>query len=976
MSTVTGKGFRFSKSQGESLSEQRGVMVRQLSQQSEDADSLALRATFGSPAWRKRARTQGDMDRPDSPDLSPHYPLPFVPPLPPSHKEHGDTTRPKAAVMPSSPIFVATTSPIPLATRPSSRTASSKFSSSTTIAVPQDVTMNDGRGQENDPEKPNKFEAYEKQGCPLMGEQQNQPSNALQTKTELILAEQRSLAMVKLHKQLTATQGVASFPRQIAANGVLKAPVLEKIGFFHRARRSPATPSPESSTTTSVDSSCAQSMSSFWSPMNAVEPGSQLVTPPSSPKSATCAHNGYVKVFYQSEYAKIGVSETTDTVDALRQAAEAMNNPLNTAASIMFECYAPLGLERRLRRYERIQEVIDSWPNDSQNSLLIRQAWGPASNKDLDISSVAVGEAPTTFILQLYHCSRPGKWQKRWVTLLGDGQMLSSRTPDLSLGRDCQRLCDLSEYDIYTVMSETSTLKDDMKAKNGRANLVKNIKPPKRYCFAVKSQLKPTTYPTTTSYTHFFSTEDVATARKFYTLVHAWRSWYMVKARQNMQRRRLMDTAMDTVPQITPVKHVPQKSISHLKISPGHRIRVSVDETPYTIGEFQPLVDLERFNKPADEFGKDWIEDPRHSLLLPMTPGADSGVSMTKPSTSGLTKLEQDEGLDGGGSPSEQRRKRRDKKRCLALIENGESSGAAQANIAIAVTEPLTPSTLRTRSDASWYSTAETQATEPEEPSPPSMPKAEPSPWLPSAAEHTAKVKAEQARLERLHSRPATPQRPTASHDNVGRGLAHPGSLINRRGGRLRDPSQSILSGNLEVHYRAASQWAESSSCHPGSRSPRFLEVPGGGSGGFCHVRSLASMNSMPTLTELPGPNNSSNNKRGGPVPPVPTCPALWRNQSLSACHRPPTSHGEKPGARQQLRARSGSMNSMRRGYSGAGAGAPGCGEPLPPMPPVPLHLRPSVREGVAVAAGGRSPAMLREVGRSMTVRPQSNAQW
>ncbi|PSR80769.1 hypothetical protein BD289DRAFT_484790 [Coniella lustricola] len=1007
MSTGTTKSFCFGKTRGASFSE-HALPTHGLGQPANEAGAPSLR-TFGSAVWRKRARTQGTVDKPDASAISPHVPLAHIPPLPPPPRGLDNTTRPRAAVMPSSPVFVSPVAPISL-TRTvidlSSRESSTELSSATTIADSRDLSFESDKGPEEDPARITRLEDIIQVPADPPRRDSGLRQAHQQPTSELMVAGQKSLNFGRLQQQLISSQSGTAFAASVSPKSPLKTPMLEKIGFLYRGRRSHVAPSPASSKTASVESSRAQSMSSFPSRMSVVQSNApQLLTPPSSPVSPEFGRERYVLVTYRNEYANVRVTDTTDTVDILRQAADVMKSPINTAASIVFECYAPYGLERRLRRYERIREVIASWPNDAHNSLLIRHAWGPENHKDLDISSVPAGESPATFVLQLYHSSRSGKWQKRWIALLGDGQMLSTRTPDMSPGRDSMRLCDLSEYDIYNFMNEPVTLAGEGGLRDARTSLAKNLKPPKRHVFAIKSQQMPTTYPTTTSFVHFFCTEDPAVARKFQTLVHAWRSWYMVKTRREALRKRIVGSTLGPVPQITPVKHQPQKNFSHIKVSPGHCMRVSIDETPYTIGEFQPLVDLERFNKPADEFGSDWIADPTPSPPSPTTPGADSAIAVGTPSTIKSGKPDAD-GSDGG-SPSEERRKRRDGKKALPLIDTkGGASAAVQgaANITIAVTEPTTPSTQHSKSSTSWDGSTDTQQTEPVEAEPVVIAKPEPNPWLPSAAEHTAKIKAEQLhleqlrleklRLEQMENAPIILQRPVTSSALSGRA---PPATLDRRTCRLRDRVPTVSSSNVEANYRAVSQWAEQ---HLGPPPSRFLEVPTASK----HGRSMTTMSSIPMLAEFPASyNNNNNGKRGNASNHTHansvSGPALWRNQSLSSS-RPSTSHGDKnwsglSGAgtsagggsamsrHQQLRGRSGSMNSLRRGYTGSGP-LPLPGEMLPPMPPVPLHLRPSIREGGAAAGAGagiggpgastRPPVILQDIERNLTVRSQRTA--
>lgn len=715
----------------------------------------------------------------------------------------------------------------------------------------------------------------------------------------------------------------------------------------------------------------------------------------------------------------IPVKTDTNTVDILRQASEMMTNPINISASIVLESWAPHGLERRLRRYERIHDVLDSWNHDAQSSLLILHSLGPTSDKDLDISSVPATEAPTPGLnLQLHHCTKPGRWHKRWITLFGDGLLIASKKTGAGpADRDSHRLCHLSTYDIYNLLSKLSSNIDEGQSRSSRGSPMKNLKPPKPYVFALKSQQKPTIYTDTSNFVHFFCTEDRDVAQEFHDRIHAWRSWYMVRSRKELQIKRQLlnhetshsplasrpevraDVELDeqaesqmkatdplldhgpaprteSVPQITPIKHNPRKSVFEVRVSRGHKMRLSVDETPYTIGEFQPLMDLEKFDKPIEEFGKDWIPTTERLSLLSTSPGTDSAseaTALTTPSVKGPFSFRRDD-LDFA-SPSEERRKRRDHKRSLAA--SGPTEGVRDLGI----------SALRTAPESVFASNRNGFFSEPflAEPVTPSKP--EPSPWLPSAAEHTAKVRAEQKRLDRLNNPILPPQRPVTSPGVVNQNSYQPFPQERRgtRAARGTQRGQPVLPSNLVCHYKAATQWVEDTS------SSKYLEVPGTGH------NLLRNMPSMPILVETVTPG------RSGWSPETPAVPIFWRDQSLSSApqrpatsgkdqaavsgHRPSTSgrdHSSPSSRRPSMTSGRSSPSSshsptissgekstrspirrmisgpsFRRGFVGVGSPP---GEELPPMPPVPFHLRPIAKDGRVEPGAGlgiRAPTVL-----------------
>lgn len=582
-----------------------------------------------------------------------------------------------------------------------------------------------------------------------------------------------------------------------------------------------------------------------------------------------------------------------------------MNSPINTSASIVLECYATLGLERRLRRYERVANVIGCWSRNTQNSLLIRHAQSPDSDKDLDFASVP--ETPPGFMLQLYHCSRPGKWSQRWITLLQDGHMVSSKKPASSfMEKDCQRLCHMAVCDIYVAANEeAAAIQDHRQSRSYKGSPIKGLKPPKKYVLAVKAQNKPITKYEADNYVHFFCTESPDVASRFHDMVHAWRSWYMAKVKRQSQSVAPLDTSprrkeKEAAPQITPIEHTPTKSISYLKVSSGHKVKISRDDTPYTIGEIAntPLIDMKRFDKPLEEYGEDWIKIQRHSGGSPMTPGTtDSGVSMTTPSTG---ELECSETFDCA-SPSEGRRKRLDMKKYSGpsgtVVTTEGSSG-----VPISITEP------------------------PEERSttPPPEPKPEVSPWLPSASEHTAKLKAEQARI----SPPAPPRPTTSSGPATSSGLTrgnslHPPPPTDTRRRRPNHKPHPSLPPQQVALWREATLWADN------SRASQNLDSSSGASAG---QRLMAHRPSMPSL----GPSSAANKR--GPAPANYT--PIWREPAP----RPSTSGGER--ATRLARGRSTSGSSVRRGQGG---------EVPPPMPNMPAHWRHGARDVHARAAAGLS---------------------
>ena len=259
-------------------------------------------------------------------------------------------------------------------------------------------------------------------------------------------------------------------------------------------------------------------------------------------------------------------------MDILKASAAKTRHSLNPNFSVLVECYFVLGLERRLRKYERIRDIMNSWDRDQQNSLLILPCVNSVGDEDLDLGNVPrTEEPPTGFCMQMYHSSRPGKWNKRWVTLLDNGQMFAAKSEDSKPSdKESLVMCHLTDFDIYAPKE---------------SELKKTLKPPKRFCFAIKSQQRTVVFANGENFVHFFSTDDTSLATRFYDGVHAWRSWYLVNRMVDIERR-------NKVPQLD-VEVSPNRSTKSSRTSKTSGAeRPSTDET--TQGN-EPLMNVNQF---------------------------------------------------------------------------------------------------------------------------------------------------------------------------------------------------------------------------------------------------------------------------------------------------------------------------------------------------------------------------------------------
>lgn len=237
--------------------------------------------------------------------------------------------------------------------------------------------------------------------------------------------------------------------------------------------------------------------------------GTGVVPGVDAPVSAVNAGERQALVVYGEATAKLTVTPSTQVKDMLLSAAEHLSRDINANKFILMESFSQVGLERPLRRYEYVREVMNSWSHDSENRFIIIPPSSAEALTQLDAAH-APTEQPQMVAMHLYHSQRPRKWDKRYVILRADGQVTISKK---DTAKDQTNICHLSDFDIYFPSARA---------------LSKDIKPPKKLCFAIKSQQKSSMFLSTENFLHFFSTSDRSVAEEWYRAVQKWRSWYLV----------------------------------------------------------------------------------------------------------------------------------------------------------------------------------------------------------------------------------------------------------------------------------------------------------------------------------------------------------------------------------------------------------------------------------------------------------------
>lgn len=288
----------------------------------------------------------------------------------------------------------------------------------------------------------------------------------------------------------------------------------------------------------------------------------------------TDADNLVQRILVRCKQSSINLPVTPETtpMKIIFSSANILSQGVSPSAAILLESYTPLGLERRIRRYEHVRDIMNSWDRDTQNALILQASDSPGYDHDLDATSVPK-ECPEDTMVYMYHSQKPGKWNKRHITLLSTGQIFLSKKQGAKVtDKDSLSICHLSDFDIYTPTQQQQR---------------KNLRPPKKYCYAIKSQQKTTMFLNSENYVHFFSAEDRKEAEKWYDAVQQWRSWYLVNKKGE---GRKLDAK----------NKVAVKSSAN-----NQKAKVVGDDSPYTIGTFSPLVDVSRFDNASSSANED-----------------------------------------------------------------------------------------------------------------------------------------------------------------------------------------------------------------------------------------------------------------------------------------------------------------------------------------------------------------------------------
>ncbi|KAL1635759.1 hypothetical protein SLS56_001454 [Neofusicoccum ribis] len=295
-----------------------------------------------------------------------------------------------------------------------------------------------------------------------------------------------------------------------------------------------------------------------------------------APISAVNAGDRRVMVECNGKKILLPITPTTTPQDLIRTASNVLTETIDAKASVLLEYFTKVGVQRPLRNYEHVRDVLNSWDDDMQNTLILVESPTGGDDAELKASSVP-SEKPDGYSCLMQYSQKPGRWSKRYITLRNDGQIVLSKNES---GKDATNVCHMSDFDIYSPSPETKSRK---------------VKPPKKFCFAIKSQQKSTMFMSTSTFVHFFCSNDKNIAADFYSAVQGWRSWYLVNVMGEGQKKAKATEQANLNSSGARKASGNQASVPAMAV---HRPSASID-SHYQLGSFKPLLDMSQFESPS-----------------------------------------------------------------------------------------------------------------------------------------------------------------------------------------------------------------------------------------------------------------------------------------------------------------------------------------------------------------------------------------
>ncbi|KAH9080576.1 hypothetical protein EDB83DRAFT_2340192 [Lactarius deliciosus] len=281
----------------------------------------------------------------------------------------------------------------------------------------------------------------------------------------------------------------------------------------HKSSRRPQTSDGHGSSTTLFNSSVFQRVSTTAADTPDPSSHSQVVS--KETKQVSWQQRVFVVDLQRFNTLTMSPSTTAkEVIDALERQGQ-LANWVGVGGWMLFEVSQDFGMERPIRHFEVVSDVINSWDKNKSVNLLVAKKTPLAPLLQLS----AMPSSSPVFSTYVEWESKPRKWSKRWLELREQGLWLSKKDN----GKDETFLCSLANFDAYLV--------------------TRTHKPPKPYVFAVKSTDNLSFFENAADYVHVFCCSE-KDGKKWMETVLLARSYFI-----NQDRNTLLVTGSRNVQQ-------------------------------------------------------------------------------------------------------------------------------------------------------------------------------------------------------------------------------------------------------------------------------------------------------------------------------------------------------------------------------------------------------------------------------------------
>ncbi|KAI9512382.1 hypothetical protein F5148DRAFT_973587 [Russula earlei] len=273
-----------------------------------------------------------------------------------------------------------------------------------------------------------------------------------------------------------------------------------------RSTRRPTTSDgAQSPSVTPLHPSAFQQVSATRTPADAPDPPLPTQVVPKETKQVSWQQRVFIVDLQRFNTLMMNPTTTAkDAIDALETQGQ-LANWAGVGGWMLFEVFQDFGMERPIRHFEVISDVINSWDKDKSVNLLVAKKTPLATL----LHPSAMPTSSPVFSTYVEWESKPRKWSKRWLELREQGLWLSKKDN----GKDETFLCSLANFDAYVV--------------------TRIHKSPKPYVFAVKSTDNLSFFENPADYVHVFCCSE-KDGKKWLENVLLARSYIIHQARNTL----------------------------------------------------------------------------------------------------------------------------------------------------------------------------------------------------------------------------------------------------------------------------------------------------------------------------------------------------------------------------------------------------------------------------------------------------------